>query len=246
MATEEFAGDLPDDRPLQIFVCGRKGSGKSELTHVLWQSWPDDRVVIDVPHDFIAKGHEDRLPPEERTQHLDSPVPARWPAHLKDPGQPRLSLTYEPDVGADDYREEMDRVVGMAYTHGDCLIVIEEVGLVAPAGQTLPHTRRLLHMGRHHRVYSVLNAPRPMDIDPLVIANADVVYVFDLPQPADRKRVADNIGYSPREFDQAVGALPDHGYLRYVAARRELLEFPPLPMPKRQRNADRAFQGDPS
>jgi hypothetical protein len=71
---------------------------------------------------------------------------------------------------------------------------------------------------------------RPVGIDPLVIGQADYTYVFDLPQPQDRKRVAENIGWPPGEVDRAVEALPEHGYLRHDRKAHELVSFPPLPL----------------
>jgi hypothetical protein len=63
----------------------------------------------------------------------------------------------------------------------------------------------------------------------LVISQADYLYVFDLPNPKDRERVAAVAGIAPRELDEAVHALPQYGHLRYEADTGELVEFPPLP-----------------
>jgi hypothetical protein len=226
--TDELAGDLPDDRPLQIAIFGRKGSGKSELAYALWDSWPYDRVLIDVTQD-VARVH-----PDPHMVDLDVPPPPRWPEGAKDAEDTRLTLRYVPDLHSPDWREDIDRVVGLAYTHRRTLVWVEEVGNVAPVGLPLPHMRSALNMGRHQELWSLFTGPRPMGVDPLVLANADVVYVFDLPNPADRRRVADAIGWDPKEFDAAVAALGDHEYLRYVAKTRELIHFPALPMPKRK------------
>ena len=65
--------DLPEGVPLQIVVVGRKGQGKSELAWLLWDSWPYDRVVIDVTGD-VGTVH-----PDPQTVDLDVPPPSRWP-----------------------------------------------------------------------------------------------------------------------------------------------------------------------
>lgn len=214
--------------PLQIVVTGRKGTGKSELTYRLWESWPGDRVVIDYTGDFY--GRHELAEEAAGTRQLRPPFGRDWPAHLEQPGAGRLSLRYLPDHTDPAVADQIDAVVGMAYDHPYTLLVVEEMGEVAPVHRARPNMRRLLNMGRHSPAWSIFNGPRPQTVDPLVLANADIVYVFDLPQPRDRRRVADLIGWDPIEIDLAVAELPDHGYLRYVAARHELLSFPPLPV----------------
>lgn len=232
--------DLPEGVPLQIVIVGRKGQGKSELAWLLWESWPYDRVVIDVTGD-VGLVH-----PDPDTVDLEVPPPSRWPAELKASGADRLSLRYVPDHADEAFAEDMDRVVGLAFSHGHCLLWIEEVGLVAPAGKVLPHTRKALHMGRHQDLWILTTGPRTMTVDPLVLAQADVVYVFDLPNPDDRKRLADAIGWNRADVDAAVAELDDHGYLRFVAKDHELSLWPPLPNPelRRRRHAERHLDGD--
>lgn len=215
--------DLPEG-PLQIVVTGRKGTGKSELSYRLWDSWPGDRLVIDYTGDFY--GRHEALEEAVGTHRVREPIDA-WPS----PGDgERMSLAYLPDHTHPLCAELIDLAVGDAYNRGYVLLVVEEMGQVAPAHRTQPNMRRLLNMGRHAPIWSIFNGPRPMTVDPLVLANADVVYVFDLPGPSDRRRVADLIGWNPADLDLAVAELPDHGYLRYVARRHELLSFPPLPL----------------
>ena len=223
--------DLPEGVPIFAVCVGRKGQGKSELAWLLWDSWPYDRVVID------TTGSVGKLHPDPDTIDLEVPPPASWPGYLKEADQDRLSLRYVPDHGAPDYRDDMDRVIGLAFSHGHCLLWVEETGLVAPAGQVLPNMRRVLNMGRHQDLWTINTFPRPMGIDPLVMAQADVIYAFDLPNPDDRKRLADIAGFRRETVDQAMAELPDHGYLRIVTAAHELAIMPPIPLPRRRRHA---------
>ena len=87
----------------------------------------------------------------------------------------------------------------------------------------------MLRQGRHHDLTNILITPRALTVDPLVLAQADWVYVFHTPNPADRKRVADCVGWDPKDFDDAHRGLVEHGYLRYDAALADLARFPPLP-----------------
>lgn len=236
MSESDTVVDLPVP-PLFVCCVGRKGTGKSELAHVLWESWPGDRVVIDVTAD-VGKVH-----PDPHTHDLDPPPPSTWPGYLREGDEDRLSLRYVPDHAAPDYREDMDRVVGLAFSHGSTLLWIEEAGLVAPSGQVLPHTRRALHMGRHQDLSILSTFPRTMGVDPLLLAQADVIYAFDLPNPDDRKRLADVTGWDRRTVDDAVAELDEHSYLRFVARDHELAIFPPLPLQGRQRTAEAHLEG---
>jgi hypothetical protein len=239
MTTEPVAGDLPSDRPLQMAFFGRKGSGKSELAWTLWESWPYDRMLIDITGD-VGRDH-----PDPHTHDLPTPPPARWPAYLREHDEDRLSLRYVPDMVQDTWLDDIDRLIGMSYEHGLCLLWVDDAGVVVPNGLPMPHARRTLHMGRHRDQYSMWTMPRPSGIDPLVWGNADVTYIFDLPNPADRNRVADVAGVDRKTLASGIDGLPDHGYLRHIAQRKELVEFPPIPLPsKRQRVAESAFLED--
>ena len=226
MATEEARNPDPH-KPTQITVVGKKGSGKTELAFLLFDSYPFDRVVVDPNHDI-------KVP--EDTEELEEPVPTRWPGEafagaLSEDGKPKKFKTfvYYPDFGSPYHLEETDRAVGLAYGHPRTCLFVDEAHEAAPANRTPPHMRRALRQGRHRKLTLILATPRPLTVDPLVISQADWVYVFKLPNPNDRKRVAENIGWDPKSFDEAVFALGEYEYLRYDAARDDLAHFPPLP-----------------
>lgn len=228
--------------PLFVLVVGRKGQGKSELSYMLWDSWPGDRIVIDTTGDFVNGSKPEKTHYEDETLDLDVPPPAHWPSHLQEADEPRLSLRYVPDHSAPDFIDDMDRVMGLAFSKGDVLVVVEEFGLLAQANRVRPHTRKVLHMGRHQDLSLIMNMPRVMEVDPLGPAQADVIYAYDLPNPDDRKRLADIIGWDRREVDAAMAELEDHGYLRFVVSAHELSIWPPLPLPKRRRHAERHLE----
>jgi len=59
--------------------------------------------------------------------------------------------------------------------------------------------------------------PRPLTVNTLVLGQADLVYAFELPSPADRQRVADNIGWDNVSFTEGMKLLKPHEYLRFDA-----------------------------
>jgi hypothetical protein len=223
---EEDARELDPHKPTQITVVGKKGSGKTELAYLIFESYPFDRVLVDPNHDI-------KVP--EDTEDLEDPVPTRWP------GQTWTDLTgekeqkkfktfrYIPDFGSPDYLDELDRAVGLAYSHPRTMLFVDECHEAAPAGRTPPHMRRALRQGRHRQLSMILATPRPVTVDPLVISQADWVYVFKLPNPNDRKRVAETIGWDPKVFDEAVFSLGEYEYLRFDSARDDLAHFPAIP-----------------
>lgn len=209
----------------QIAVVGKKGQGKTELAWLLFDSYPFDKVAIDPNGDL-------KVP--EGTIELDSDeLPSRWPVAREWTGQEKKHapqcLRYKPDFGSPSYRDDIDRVIGLAYGHRRTACFVDEAHEAFPSGQVRPHGRRALRQGRHHDLTLIMATPRPITVDPLVLANADWVYVFALPNPNDRRRVAETIGWDPRSFDEAVAELGPFEYLRYDSGIDDLAHFPALP-----------------
>jgi hypothetical protein len=171
-----------------------------------------------------------------------SELPRAWPELQRRDKRPMI-LRYVPDPGSPTELEDMDAVVGLAYSHSGnprpVMLVVHEVGRVAPAGRTPAHMRRVLNHSRHRQLTVVLAGPRPQTIDPLVLQQSDLVYTFEQQNPADRRRIAESIGWNPADFDHAVHDLGAHEYLRYDAREPKpeqpddedlrLVHYPALP-----------------
>lgn len=218
MSTFTKDGGLDPSRGIIATCFGKKRSGKSVMGRLLFDSFPFDRLVIAANADDGPFADDARDVFELSGTVAD--LPARWPEHLRRDdaaGPRRMTLRYVPDHGSPTVLEDCDAVLGIAQAHGHCAVLIHEVGLVAPSGRVPPHMKRLLHSNRHDHVTMILCGPRPITVDPLVIGQADLVYVFEMPVPADRRRVADTIGWSPQDFDHNVEMLGPHEYLRFDA-----------------------------
>lgn len=210
-------------RNQMIGVFGRKGTGKSTLANMLYRQWPGvDKLCIDVSGD-------------------DSPGPASTrvttaPTRMPDPGRDGagVDLHYVADPGSNTYRDDLDRAIGAGLFPRDraALVLIHEVGEVLPAGQSGPNGRILVQQGRHYSCSAILCGPRPQKIDPLALSQCDELFLYDVPNPDDRRRLADAMGLEPRELDEAfrgVRARGRHWFLRYGAADHDLTLCPPLP-----------------
>jgi hypothetical protein len=214
-------------------VIGRKGSGKSVWARETFRGWPAvDKFVIDPTGDADPGA-------DIGTKTVHS-LPEALPVAEK-PGEHTVTR-WVADPGSPTYREDLDRAVGLALFPKDrrVLLWIDEAGEVFPANRTGPNARTLLQQSRHWYTSVILCCPRPITIDPLCIAQADRVVIYDLPHPRDRERVAASIGIAPatliRELD-ATRARGDYWFLLYDARSHQLYRCPPLPMSKGYRHA---------
>jgi hypothetical protein len=238
---------LDPGKPRCISIFGRKGSGKSVLARRFWDSWPHDRLAIDPAGDFAGD--------EEGIEDLEDPLPHRLPGAFREAGQGRRSFRYRPDPGSDTYRDDLDRAAGLAFwtpREKPMLLHIDEVGELTQANRTGPNMRRVLHQARHRRLSVTSAGPRPKDIDPLVLSQSDFIYLFEMPHPLDRERIAASVGIKRPELDTALDELPKFHYLRYDADPSQaqadalgleleelrLLQFPPVPLPKARKAAE--------
>lgn len=213
-------------------VIGRKGSGKSVFARETFKGWPAvDKVVIDPtgdadPGPVLAGG--------VRTQTVHT-LPDRLPAPVK-PAQ-NVAVRWVADPASATYREDLDRAVGLALfpKNRRVLLWVDEAGEVFPANRTGPNARTLLQQSRHWYTSLLMCCPRPMNIDPLCISQADRVVIYDLPHPRDRERVAAAIGIEPRILNAALDETRLRGaywFLLYDAREHQLYRCPPLPMSK--------------
>lgn len=243
-------GQLDVSSGLIIVCVGKKKSGKSVMGTLLARSYPGDLVVIDVAGDdgpippkqptLVDRVTQD--PVHELTGTVDE-LPGAWPEHLRERPDQRLILRYVPDPGSPTFLADMDAVVALAYAHGRCCLLIHETGVLCPVGKVGPHTRRVLMHNRHRQLTVINCMPRPKGIDPMVLGQADLVYVFDVPQKMDCERIGEIVGWPAEDVAEAVKDLGPHEYLRYDANEPKppagtdpeddprLLHFPALPQP---------------
>jgi hypothetical protein len=221
---------LDPSKPLIISAWGRMGSGKSTFNRRIYASWPHDKICIDV------NGDADPGPDAER---ISAPLPSRFPAAPAGlPGALRRgprNLHFRADTGSPTYSDDLDRAVGLGLFPQDdpALVWAGEVAEFMPSAQgTRPHMRRALHQNRHYHVTMLFDGPRPVNVDPLVLAQSDLVAIYHLPNPDDRERVAKSIGYPAdrfhREHEETLRRGP-YWFLLWDAATHQLYRLPPLP-----------------
>jgi hypothetical protein len=212
MSTFNEKGEIDPDTGVIITCIGKKKSGKSVMGLLYFRAYPYDKIVIDVAGDDGPIG-EDVITIEGTADDM----PTRWPEWRRDGDKPMI-LRYVPDPGSKTFLEDMDAAVGLALAHGKCAILIHEMGVLAEAGRTPRNTRRLLMHNRHNgATTAIFCGPRAQRVDALALQQADLVYTFELQGEADRKRIAGDIGWNPREFSEYVHALGPHEHLLFDA-----------------------------
>lgn len=212
---DQRSGEVDPSKGIIVSCWGKKRSGKSKMALLYFESYPYDRVVIDIngtdgPHNGVIELHG----------HVDD-LPQKWPEHLREfdeSGHPkRMTLRYHPDTGSSTFLNDVDAVLGMAFRTGRVCVLIHEVGLVAPAGRTPPHMKRILQSNRHRQLTLLTAAPRTKTVDPYVLAQSDLVYAFEMPNRQDRERLGENIGWDTQDIDEAMEQLGPHEALRFDA-----------------------------
>lgn len=239
---------------------GPKGSGKSELAHRLFHTYPYNGLVIDHTGDFDPAGEmTEELSPDLKAiansigaqdldamtdEEIDSVLELHKAATIEawrgDPPRRYRKYRYQPNFMAKDWLNRSDAVVALAYLVGHCAVVLDEVGLGAPANRTPRFTRQALHMGRHQRLSMLMPGPRPAELDPLVLNQSDVVTVHGQLHPLDIQRLAKHFGTNDRELASILESLqrferadsPRDGvgeFLVFFRQERDLAIYPPLP-----------------
>lgn len=209
-------GRLDTSKGMILVFQGKKRSGKSVLALYWFMSFPGDKAVIDIAGDDGPQG-----PGVIEIRGTVEDLPRSWPEHLRPAKGVPMILRYVPDPKSPTFLEDIDAFLGMVYAHSSkehpVMVLIHEMGVAAKAGRTKPHTRAALMHNRHHGLNELLCMPRSMDVEPLVLAQADLVYTFEMPSQADRDRTAETIGWPKIEFTEAVQQLGPHEYLRFDA-----------------------------
>jgi hypothetical protein len=136
---EDFPLRLDHTRPYVISSWGKKGSGKSYFNGLIYQSWPGDKLAIDVNgHAYVG--------PDAKRINPDEGMPKSWPEQTgcRARSASRRTCTTWPTRRAATYRDDLDRAVGMALFPQDhpVLLWAGEVGELTPQQERQPHMRR--------------------------------------------------------------------------------------------------------
>jgi len=217
--------EIDPDRSTFILAVGRKGSGKSAACELIFDSWPYDRVVLDVTGD--AK------PSDPHTIALTAPFPSQLP-EPREPGE-RVTVWARVDPRSPTYLEDQDEALNLALypRHTPVLFWEDEHGQSGTANMIKPNHRLMLQSSRHYYVSCLFACPRPRQIPVLTIQQADKVLIFITPNKEDRELIANNIGYPVALFELAYKEMirqGPHWFLLWDSQLGRLFLCPPLPI----------------
>lgn len=217
MSSFNDRGKLDTSKGMILVFQGKKRSGKSVLALYTFRSFPGDKLVIDIAADDGPTGPGvTEITGSLATGDLDDV----WPEYRREDDHPMI-VRYVPNPKSPTFIEDIDAVVGMAIEHSTkekpVMLLIHEQGVAAKANSTKPHMTAALMHNRHHGLNLLLCMPRAMNVEPLSLAQADLVYTFEQPSKADRARTAETIGWDLGEYTAAIEALGPNEYTRFDA-----------------------------
>lgn len=191
----------------RIFIAGVTGSGKSTVARALFESAGGRRLVID-PADSQLTELDGAVtvadvPPD------DAQLVRFVPRHPLEPA------SYE-------------AIYGWAFDHYPAFVWCDEAGLALPANGTCRAAARLIVQGRKRQIGHLACHTRPRMVLRDLIAQAQHVLVFDLPNPDDRRHIAEIIGMVPAELDGLLAGLPPFGFVWWQQRTRQVTVCPPI------------------
>jgi hypothetical protein len=217
--------EIDPDRSNIVCAIGTKGSGKSEALRTIFNTWPYDRVVIDVTGDA--------RPVDPATVVMTAPVPSQLPAAAE--GQARVTAWVRLDPRRPSYADDQDDALGLALypRHRNTVAWVDEYAQMATANKWGPNLALALQSSRHYHMSMLLAFQRPKTIPVLTLTQADRVFIFDVPIKTDREYIANNIGFEPARFEQRwqeTMARGGHSFLLWDGKQKVLIGCPPLPL----------------
>jgi len=191
-----------------LFITGATGTGKSQLARALFRSAPAPRTVIDPADSDLTRV------PGARTFHDPRKIPDAPTTRFV----PRDPFDYD----------AYDALYQGLFRSFPRYVWVDEAGFVLPVNKVTKAARIYLVQGRKRELGHLALHTRPREVDPNLIAQAQHIACFDLPNPDDRDRIASLAGIPPREFDRILGALPEYGFVWWSQRARTLHVCPPI------------------
>jgi len=190
---------LPNQR---VFVTGKTRSGKSYLVlHALVPLFRyyviyDYKNEIDLPGAVIFRKISD---------------------FRDNPGQPKI--IYRPDTGTDD---EFNQLCGVVFRRGNTMFVVDEIVNHCTQHNIQPNHAKILRLGASLGIGIINCTQEPVGVHRNLLTQAEHFFIFDIPDPNHRKKLA---GYTG---PQVVERVMDYHFWYYSPGMRDPVLMSPV------------------
>lgn len=148
---------------------------------------------------------------------------------FRDPARPPADAATARFVPVDPFdADAYDAVYRWAFARFPRFVWLDEAGMAAPAKGAPRAVRQYVVQGSKRGLGHLACHTRPREVDRNLIAQAAHVIVFDLPNPDDRRQIADVAGVAPAVLERAMAELGEHEFLWWDQRQRSLTACPPL------------------
>lgn len=175
-------------------MTGKTRSGKSQLARTLFLSAAAPRLIID--------------PADSNLTDVPGAVTFRDP---KRPPRDAPTARFVPDDPDD--MAAYDAVYRWAFESYPRFTWLDEAGLAAPAQGYPRALNTYLVQGAKRGLGHIACHGRPREVNRNLIGSSSHVFIFETPNPDDRKHLADIVGLKVAELEADLFALPEHGFL---------------------------------
>ena len=203
----------------RLFLTGATRTGKSTLARGLFLEAAAPRMVID-PHDTaltVIKGAVTFSDPARATNDRGE----RWTT--------AATARFVPDDPGD--LDAYDQLYRWAFAHYPRYVWLDEAAEAMPANNCPRGAHRYVAQGAKRALGHLACHSRPREVARSLIAQAQHLFIFDLPNPDDHAHLAAAAGIPPATLSGHLAALPRFGFLWWNQLERELTICPPLRKP---------------
>lgn len=211
----------------RLLLVGHTGCGKSTVARMIAQGYDGPLLIIDPADSTITDlpGARQVRGPAARGLR-DQDVHDQVVAALEAAAEARV-IRWVP--GEADRLSEYDAVYRWAFGRRyPGLVWLDEAGIAAPANGCPRAVTTYLVQGRKRRLAHLACHTRPREISRNLIAQAQHVLVWNLPNPDDVKAVADQAGIPAAELAERLRQLPEHGYVYFDQRTHQLVDIEPV------------------
>ena len=199
-----------------MFLTGKTRSGKSHAAKRLFLSARAPRLVVDPADSSLTEV------PGAVT--FSDPLRATNPA-----GENWRTAATARFVPRDPYDLDVyDAVYRWCFEHFPRYVWLDEAGIAAPAKGVPVGIGQVQNQGAKRQIGHIACHTRPREVFKGLLAQADHLLVFQLPNVADRQYVADCAGVDRQAFEAMHAALPPHGFIHCSTAAGGARAMAPL------------------